>query len=308
MAETLECVQIDGQVVLKIINAAKDNKEPTGSLFGLPRGRRVEITNCIPLPPSISPEEVEYFQEESLRLSEEIRQDALNVGWFCVTADFFTDEFIGHMYDNQSDSPSYITVVMEPYRRNSGNLDVRALRLTDAFMKQFAVDTNLTGVLGYNIRSEDIFEYLPIQIHNSHLVHAFLYELREAKITSTDHIRLGIQVNASEQFLDNLSMCLHLYSQEQQKFHHHERTLAKNEQEQKKWIQKREADNQQRAKQGKPPLPDDRSKQPCFKETPKPSRLDSLLIANRMFQVSKYLEDDAAVVGSKMYVVDALNR
>jgi hypothetical protein len=32
-----------------------------------------------------------------------------------------------------------------------------------------------------NIQASGIFEEVPLKVHNSHLVHAFLYELREQK-------------------------------------------------------------------------------------------------------------------------------
>lgn len=32
----------------------------------------------------------------------------------------------------------------------------------------------------HQVSSEDIFQEIPLKVHNSHLVHAFLYELRES--------------------------------------------------------------------------------------------------------------------------------
>lgn len=37
----------------------------------------------------------------------------------------------------------------------------------------------LSSISKYNVSSNDIFEELDIKIHNSHLVHAFLYEIAQ---------------------------------------------------------------------------------------------------------------------------------
>merc|ERR1711998_273996 len=115
------------------------------------------------------------------------------------------------------------------------------------------------------------------------------------KQMSTESKRLTLNVNSFvEKSVGVLSKCIDDYASEQNKFLYQERSLARQKASQQHWLQKRAAENELRAKQGQPPLPDDRSKLSIFKQQPKPWKLDSYLIANRMKQQCNTLLSDSA--------------
>lgn len=313
MSSPIEVVQIDGLVVLKIITHARRHypSEVTGLLLGLEMEGRLEVTNCIPQRNSDNEDANEAYQKEMMKALRKVNVDVNTVGWFVSTflGSFFSMAMIEAQYSYQSILPTSVCVMMEPYRKGSNQLNLKAYRLKESFMKVFAdQDFTHASFARHGVEPSDIMVEVPIQVHNSHLVHAFLYELRESKQMSTDHKRLNINVNSFvEKSVGVLGKCVDDYASEQNKLLYHERQLARQKTQQQNWLQKRAADNELRAKQNKPPLPDDRSKVSAFKQIQKPWKIDTYLIANRMKHQCDQLLSDSAQGFNKLYVVEALN-
>lgn len=309
-------VQIDGQVLLKIIKTTEDNtmNDQSGLLLGIQMGSRLEVTNCFPTPQALRDDDPgsEKYQTDMLHMLERVNVDNNTVGWFLATssATLFSTGTLEDQYGFQKNlGPNAILLLVEPYRRGSGRLNVKAYRLTDSFMARERHEGEAQGSFARNVDNSDILEEIRLQVHNSHLVHAFLYELRDSKVMSTDRMRLDIHVNPYvEQHLESLGACIDEYTIEMGKFHYVERAQTRNEQLKKAWTQKRAADNELREKQGKQKLPDDSAKQPFFKPVPKHPKVDTFLITNRMTQLSNSVLADSTNGFSKMYVVDALHR
>lgn len=306
-------VQIDGQVILKMISHARQNypSEITGVLLGLELENRLEVTNCFPHL-SDNEDANDEHQTQMQHALRKVNADDNTVGWYVSSPlnRFWSQEMIGAHYSYQSVIASSVCLMVEPYRTGSNHLKVRAYRLTEAFMKVYASqDFTHASFSQHGAFAEDILEEVPIQVHNSHLAHAFLYELRESKLMSTENDRLHINVNEYiEKTLGSLNKCVDEYASEQSTLLYHERALARQKTQQQQWIQKRAADNEIRSKQGLPPLPDDRSKQACFKHLAKqPLKLDSYLLCNRMNLHAQEVLNDAAQGLNKLYVVEALN-
>lgn len=73
-------------------------------------------------------------------------------------------------------------MVYDPFLTRRGRLALKAYRLTNEFMELYADgDLSHVGFSKFGVDSTNIFEEIPIKVHNSHLVHGFLYELREDK-------------------------------------------------------------------------------------------------------------------------------
>lgn len=312
-------MQIDGLVALKIIKFARENRPlegsgfaPGGVLLGLAVRNRLEVTNCFQTLGDLDESKMEEHQESMLKALRKVNVDDNTVGWFMATS--LTMANIDHMIEAQHSHqvalPNSIVVCLDTYRPGSGRIGLRAYRLTEAFMKVFSgADFSQTGFARFGVESSDILEEVRVQVHNSHLVHAFLYELRENKIMNSDSTRLAVHVNEfAEQKLKELGACIDLYAQEQGKYHFYERQVARQKQAQQQWLQKRAAENEIRQKSGKQALPDDRNKNPLFKPHPKPNRLDTFLVANRITATSNSIFSDCSLGFSKLYVVDALQR
>jgi hypothetical protein len=68
----------------------------------------------------------------------------------------------------------------------------------------------------YDFSSSDIMQEVPIKVHNSHLVHGFLYELREEKSMACEFDRLHVEpAPYLEKTIGILSGCIDEYAGEQ---------------------------------------------------------------------------------------------
>lgn len=74
----------------------------------------------------------------------------------------------------------------------------------------------------------DIFEQIPIKIHNSHIVNAFLGDMQETEATSAHFERLNLSTNPYlEKTLEFLTECLDDLAGEQNKYQYYQKNLAK---------------------------------------------------------------------------------
>jgi hypothetical protein len=152
-----------------------------------------------------------------------------------------------------------------------------------------------------------VLQELPVQVHNSHLAHAFLYELRESKDMRADPMAIHVN-HFVEQHLDNLTESIDAFTTQTGTFEYHGRKLQRQKQDQERWEKERKQTNELREKQGKERLPDDRFKNPIFKTLEPPERLSRFLLTRRMAETSGALLGDTTQGFAKMYVVDALRR
>lgn len=171
------------------------------------------------------------------------------------------------------------------------------------------------------LESSDIFQSVPIKVHNSHLVHGFLYELREEKMGATTLVdvdrnwssnleRVNLSYSAFlEKNLTLLGASIENYSQEQGKFQFFLRALQRQKQQQADYLKRKAIEAEQRASQGKDALPEeDLSRNPLFKPLSKPNRLETYLLSN---QIGYYAESIANVANQsfqKLYLMEALQK
>jgi len=150
-----------------------------------------------------------------------------------------------------------------------------------------------------HIDSHDLFEEVPIQVHNSHFVHGFLYELRESKQMSCHYDRLRVSpYSFLQKNLDMLAGSIEEYASEQGKYQFQQRQLAR---ERQALLAKRQAINEKRKQLQQDPLPEDMGL------PPPPSRLETFLITNQITQHCQQIVQAATQGLNKLYVIDGLN-
>lgn len=167
----------------------------------------------------------------------------------------------------------------------------------------------------------DIFQSVPIKVHNSHLVHGFLYELREEKYHakklvevdrnwSSNLERLNLNYsNFIEKNLTQLGTSIESYSMEQGKFQFFLRAQQRAKQQQQDYIKRRAIEAEQRAAQGKDPLPEeDLSKNPLFKPMNKPNRLETYLLSNQIDYYCDSITSIAEQTFQKLYLQEAIQK
>ena len=199
----ISAVQIEGLVLLKIIKHCGEylpqRQAVEGKLLGLPTDENtVEITNSFPIPTQFTESSNDIsgdndkrakinkratkYAQDMIRLMHRIREDNLVVGFYrsALNGSFLTSQTIEAQYQHQLHSAQSVCIIYDPTASIRGRLLIRAFRLTDQFMKFYSKqDFGCTSISKLNLSSINIFEELDIKIHNSHLVHAFLYEIAQ---------------------------------------------------------------------------------------------------------------------------------
>mmetsp|Transcript_27304 Transcript_27304/g.67072 ORF Transcript_27304/g.67072 Transcript_27304/m.67072 type:complete len:356 (-) Transcript_27304:71-1138(-) len=325
-AETpLRSVQIDGQVVMKIVKHCKELSPTlvTGQLLGLDIGATLEVTDCFPFPSNApaatsaeddaEDDEGANYQIEMMRCLREINVDNNTVGWYQSTylGSFYTEELIETFMAYQDNIKRCVCIVYDPVRSTQGTFGLRALRLTDTFMDIYkAGEFTFEKITDKSISWQEIVQEVPIKISNNALVSAVMGELTRgtdeaATVVQADLDRLSMSTNPFlEKSLEFLSECMDDLAAEQQKVAFYQRNLSRQQLQQAQWLQKRKQENLQRRSAGQELLPEeDDPNNPAFKVVTEPSRLEGFLITNQINQYCNQIQDFSQQSLQKLYLV-----
>jgi len=320
----LEIVQLDGLVALKIIKHCKENLPElvTGQLLGLDVGTTLEVTNCFPYPSKTGEEDEESqdsnlggaeYQIEMMRCLREVNVDNNTVGWYSSTymGSFISEGSIETQYNYQEKiNKKCVMLVYDPLKTSQGILTLKAFRLTLAFMElyknqSFTKESLSKSGVSYN----DIFEEVPVKIHNSPLIKALLLELAEEANIESDFERLNLSINPFlEKNLEFLVECLEDLGTEQNKFQFYQRQIQRQQAQQAAWLQKRKAENSIRKQNNEELLPETDPTNAIFKSISEPSRLESLLITNQINNYCKQINHFAGNSFTKIFLVGELQK
>jgi len=211
-----------------------------------------------------------------------------------------------HSY--QQHIPNSVCVVYDPFRTADGYLALKAYRLTEPFMALFEKQTfGCKAFSRESMDSRDIFEEIPIQVHNAHLVHAFLYELREDKAMSCDYDRLNLFSNPYlQKNLEIMANCIDDFALEQNKFQAQQRQAQRLKQQQQQFLVQKKEERSKAESHGQELPPEDNSKNPLFQPQPEPSRLETFLISNQIQHYADHLIATATASFNKLYLIEGL--
>lgn len=187
----VERVQLDGLVVLKILKHCHESLPQlvTGQLLGLGLQNTLEVTNCFPFIHRPDTEVVsredevadEQYQLEMMKKLRDVNADCFTVGWYAVSwqGSHLNDKFIDTMHVYQEELREHsVCVVYDPLRSSQGRLYLKALRLKKGFQEFFAgQDFSQAKLNEHHVTSMDMLEELPISIRNNQLIEAYLWEL-----------------------------------------------------------------------------------------------------------------------------------
>lgn len=269
--------------MLKIIKHCQDHllESVTGQLLGLAIGATLEVTHCFPFySPSDQEEESDAAIAEYLLVMMKhlrtVNVDNNVVGWYlsAYPGPFLNESTIDTQYNYQATIKKCAMIVFDPVKTSQGILSIRAYRLTEPFMEQYKQPNRFTkeSLDAANFTFEDIFDEIPVRIHNPHLINALLYDMQGSDLVSAHFERLNLSVAPFlEKNLEFLSESLDDLVAEQNKFQYYQKSLQK-----KAYLQKKKAEGGEEE--------DDAQ---ASKSVPQPSRLESLLITS---QINKYCE------------------
>jgi len=296
----LTVVQLDGLVVLKIIKHCQDHLPDivTGQLLGLDMAHAgsnevtLEVTNCFPFPSRSGEQEEESdeagaeYQLEMMKCLREVGVDSNTVGWYTSTylGSFLNESLVETQFNYQTTISKCVVLVFDPVKTSQGLLSLRAYRLTPSFMKMYATKAQSftkESLESNNITFNNIFEEVPIKIHNSQLINALLYDMEGSDAVSAHFERLNLGFGPFlEKNLEFLAESLDDLASEQSKFQYYQKSLQRQQSQIQAYVQKK-------ASEGTPVSPDDDEVLQQFKAPQQPSRLESLLVTN---QINKYCE------------------
>eukprot|EP01116_Phalansterium_solitarium_P003352 TRINITY_DN14170_c0_g1_i1.p1 TRINITY_DN14170_c0_g1~~TRINITY_DN14170_c0_g1_i1.p1 ORF type:complete len:331 (-),score=93.40 TRINITY_DN14170_c0_g1_i1:92-1084(-) len=324
-ADRIDVVELDGLVVLKIIQHSQDHLPElvTGQLLGLDRDDGntsvLEVTSSFPYPSRSSDLEEEAgeggetYQYDMMRCLREINFDYNTVGWYSssLMGSFLDETTIESQFNFQSNIKKSILLVYDPLKTSQGVLSLRAFRLSAAFMDLYKSSTfTKDSITKAGLSFDHVYVEVPVKIHNAQLVNALLLELDQSTSMSTGvaaaselaRLELGgeTQLAKSVEFvierLDELGA-------EHGKLQYWQRNAQRQQAQHNAWLQKRKAENAARKAAGEEPLPE---VDPGYKPLPEPTRLDSLLIENHVNEFCDQLNRFSSQSLSKLFLFESL--
>ncbi|KAI8984715.1 hypothetical protein BDF20DRAFT_861343 [Mycotypha africana] len=341
VTEPIQSVQLDGLVVLKIIKHCRDSypNDVTGQLLGLDENGRLEVTNSFPFPTEGDEDASAQYQYNMMRCLRAVNIDNNTVGWYrsAHLGNFIDLNMIETQYSYQSSIGKQSIVLVHDVSKSSaqGNLSLRAFRLQDAFMKAYEAKKFTTESLQQaKLSFSNIFEELPVQIHNSHYVTLMLHniempkleadrlhslstftsarqtqtEIEEARPLAPNFEVLDLELDPfMQKNLQYLLDCTDVQQQEQNNYQYWQRSVAREQAKIQGWLNKRRQENAQRAEKGQDPLPEDEVNT-LFKLPPEPSRLDSMILTAQMHNFTKQLNQFAGPSLARLYSIQELQK
>lgn len=305
-------VQLDGLVLLKIIKHCQENMPEiaTGQLLGLDIGEKLEVTNSFPMPDD--DEKADEYRLSMLKQLRDVNVDNNVVGWYICSflGSWMQQGVLLEQYNYQKAINSSIMIVYDSYSSTKGKLAIKAYRLTKGMMDLYDKESEFTQTdfCRAGIEASDVVEEVPIKVHNSNLIHGFLYELREYKEMNCDFDRLNQSTNAYlTKNMSAMSQCIDEYISEQGKFQYHQRQCTRQKKQQTAYKEKIHQENDRRVAMGQDAIPrEDFSKNPLFKPIPEPQRFETCLISNQIAMHANYISQSTAKSFHKLYAMEAI--
>ncbi|KAJ3184299.1 Eukaryotic translation initiation factor 3 subunit H [Geranomyces variabilis] len=351
-SKPITVVQLDALVVVKILKHCREHapQTATGQLLGIDVAGALEVTNCFPFASKSSHDEQDghdvdtdgaEYQLQMLRCLRKLKFDANTVGWYQSThlGSFWNQSLIETQYNYQKTFTQSVVIVYDPTRTAQGNLSLRALRLSDAFMEMYqSRKFTMESLVQAKLTPTSIFESLPIKIHNSHLLSALLHELDE-RVSFPPSLENAFSIPASsfspraptnvspfapnldalelgcesylEKHLEYLAETVEEHGQEQWRWQGWQRSLQKEQQKLQQTIGKRRMENSARTAQGLDPVYGDDelvASSPALAKllSNEPSRLESLIITNQIDTYCKQITQYAGPSLTKMFMVKSV--
>jgi len=308
VSDSIETVQIDGLVLLKIIKHCKNSIPDivTGQLLGLAKNSVLEVTNCFPRPDDDdeSTGSSDNYQIGMMKCLREVNVDTNTIGWYrsAYLGSVFNESMIESQIAYQSKIEKSVVIVYDPLQSATlGVLALKAYRLSDEFMKEFSgkqFDSKSLDKTSYAL--EDLFVEVPIVVSNSYLAGAYLWDIETDK--SLRNIALnGLDLSGSHFLEKNLDVAIEYLDElaaEQTKIQSYQRALNK----QQAQLQKRKTENASRKLAGESELSEDE----IAKAGPPPSRLDFMVTTNQINNHCQQINQLAGQNLTKLYLFKAL--
>ncbi|KAL6769389.1 EIF3H [Auxenochlorella protothecoides x Auxenochlorella symbiontica] len=318
----LVSVQVEGQVILKIAKHCREHASGssvvTGQLLGLDVGQTLEVTDCFPFPGNVGDEEAETsnegegYQLEMMRCLREVNVDNNMVGWYqsTVSGSYQVVEIIETFVNYLENLDRCICMVYDTLAAASGGLGLKAVRLTEAFVKAFREGTlTVEKVRTSNLSWQSIFQEIPITVHNTPLAVALAAAITPvAHLSARDAARLTLaSAPVLERNVEFLNDCLDDVGVEQGKLGAHHGAVRRQQQAAAAWRAARRQENTTRRTAGEEMLGEE-PPEGMFKPPPEPSALDGMLLLKQMTSYCDAVGSTSAQAIQRLVIAEGLQR
>lgn len=291
----LQLVEMDALVVMKILKHCRSNlpNVSSGILLGLDIGSDLQVTNCFETPDK---EELsEDYQVAMMRNLRDVNIDSNAIGWYqsAFLGNFLESKLVDTMFLYQESLKKSVVIIFDPLQDTIGKAAFKAFRLKGGFLAKHAIarQTHDPALLR-NMPSEEMFQEIPIAIHNSLLAESFILDWSANDMTSKymqyEHLDLENE-NFLEKNVHFLLECLDDLSQEQQKLQFYERQAAR--------MKARKSRGEQ--------VSGDADQ---FQRMQMPSQLETLLISNQIQTYCKSINTYASDSFGKLFLVGGFEK
>eukprot|EP00996_Jenningsia_fusiforme_P000984 NODE_1898_length_1363_cov_41.645358_g1718_i0.p1 GENE.NODE_1898_length_1363_cov_41.645358_g1718_i0~~NODE_1898_length_1363_cov_41.645358_g1718_i0.p1 ORF type:complete len:351 (-),score=106.33 NODE_1898_length_1363_cov_41.645358_g1718_i0:310-1257(-) len=302
----IDCVQLDGHVLLKIINHSEVSLPAmaTGQLLGLDVESTLEVTASFPFISRSDESSARNMKEKEQRAAEqeaeardyqfqmmshlrEVNVDSNTVGWYCSAwlEYYLTPSVIETQYEYQKElGDNCVVLIYDPLKTTHGKVWIKAFRLNKKFMELYkSGDFTQEVIREKRLTSKDVLDEVPLVIRNNPLVDIFIGELSQCRdffgqSLADEPIELDITGYVT-QSLEGLVEGVEELQQAQQRYNH----------DQKRWKQA----EQYGGSDQKPP---------------RPSKLESLLIGKQLEQHCEHLNNVAASNFENLFFAERLQK
>jgi translation initiation factor 3 subunit H len=306
-------IVIDSSVVVRIIKHSVEQypAQATGQLLGFEDSETLSINNCFPLPNSANDNEgaglrskaILKYQSDMISHLKEVNVDANSIGFYASAnlGKFFSQNVLDNLLSYQIQNPESVLLVHDVSRHLHSGLALHAYRLSPAYLTvrkegKFSSAQLTKHELSYH----NIFQEIPIEIKNSHLVTLYLHSIQPQE---EDYQQLDISIDSYlEKNIETMFEAIDEFHYDQSNYNYYQRHLAREKGKLQQWQMKRKSDNLTRQANGETPLSLDEGKN-LFKLPEEPSRLDNLLISGQIAQFCNQMEEFGSTVGPKLFAV-----
>ncbi len=247
---------------------------------------------------------------EMMRNLRHVNIDHLHVGWYQSTqyGTFLNKALLDSQFNYQHSIEESVVLIYDPLKTSKSTLSLKAYRLTQSAMESYKdYDFTTEALKKTGLCYENVFEEIPIVIHNSYLINTLLCELKEISPPTGDNFLSLSSGNMLEKNLELLMDYVDDLAQETNKYMNYQRAMTKLQQNKQQYTYKRTQENSARQARGDPPLPDEDLTK-LFKSPQPPLRLESMLMAGQMKNYCTEINKMGASSFGKLFMADALQK
>ncbi|KAK6459760.1 eukaryotic translation initiation factor [Scheffersomyces xylosifermentans] len=287
---TATSINVESSVLLSLIRHTSENYPSlfSGSLLGFEDDEgSIDITHAYPFPYADQYEGGSFRSRSGAKYQQEILDSLKKLeygvdfqGWFqsTVSGNFVTTQLIEGLAQQQLTNKNAF-ILIHNMSSIGKEVELKALRLSEGFIGAYIDGKWKSKDLESNkVSYLNIFDELPINIHNQHLVNLYLAGLKDEAKTEKefDVLNLSSNQNVTAQLLESLYSQVDSYNYDQNNFNYYQRQNQKEVSKITQWKQQRKLENLERAKRGEKEL-DPEEWRSIFRLPSEPSRYNNML-------------------------------